>query len=117
MRVWPIGLILVLLLPSLAAQQSGSGPVAKEPFRQASNSVDDRVRDLLSRMNSEEKARQLDMYAGAPALIDKATDNTHAAPDAKFRTEAAEKLLGSLGVGSIHDLYPRAELANKINGG
>jgi len=69
---------------------------------------------LLDRMTTEEKARQLDMYAGVPTLIDKHVDNTHAAPDAQFQPKAATKLFGSLGVGSIHDLYPRAELANEI---
>ena len=57
-------------------------------------------------MTVAEKARQLDMYAGIPDLVDKATNRTHAAPDAVFRTEEAERLWGNLGVGSIHDLYP-----------
>ena len=65
-------------------------------------------------MTLEEKARQLDMYAGVPDLVDKAIDKTHAAPDATFQAAAAEKLFGNLGVGSIHDLYPSAELANTI---
>jgi beta-glucosidase len=65
-------------------------------------------------MTIEEKARQLDMYAGVPDLIDKHVDNTHAAPDARFLPDAGAKLFGALGVGSIHDLYPRAELANEM---
>lgn len=69
---------------------------------------------MLGRMTTEEKARQLDMYAGVPVLIDKHVDNTHAAPDAQFQRDAAARLFGSLGAGSIHDLYPRAELANEI---
>jgi beta-glucosidase len=106
--------LLALLPVLLTAQPSPTAPGANAPYRQASNSIEERVRDLLDRMTTEEKARQLDMYAGVPALIDKHVDNTHAAPDAQFQPEAATKLFGSLGVGSIHDLYPRAELANEI---
>lgn len=65
-------------------------------------------------MTVEEKARQLDMYAGVPDLIDKSIDATHVAPDGKFRTGQAEKLIGTLGVGSIHDLYASAALNNEI---
>lgn len=106
---------LLALLPALlTAQPSSTAPDINAPYRQASNPIEERVRDLLDRMTTEEKARQLDMYAGVPALIDKHVDNTHAAPDAQFQSEATAKLFGSLGVGSIHDLYPRAELANEI---
>jgi beta-glucosidase len=65
-------------------------------------------------MTIEEKARQLDMYAGVPDLVDNALDKTHAAANAKFQTHNAERLFGTLGVGSIHDLYPSAELSNEI---
>ena len=37
-----------------------------------------RVIDLLSRMTVEEMVRQLDLYSGATALVDKHTDSTHA---------------------------------------
>jgi beta-glucosidase len=106
---------VLFLMPSLVpAQPPPTAPGADAPYRQASNPVEERVRDLLGRMTTEEKARQLDMYAGVPALVDKHLDNTHAAPDARFQPEAAARLFGSLGAGSIHDLYPRAELANEI---
>lgn len=108
-------LLIGTLLPApLSAQQAPTGPRTDAPYRQSSKPIEERVRDLLARMTTEEKARQLDMYAGIPALVDKHIDNTHAAPDAQFQTEAAAKLFGSLGAGSIHDLYPRAELANEI---
>jgi beta-glucosidase len=107
--------LLFGLLPALVtAQPSPAAPGTDAPYRQASNSIEERVRDLLGRMTTEEKARQLDMYAGVPVLIDKHVDNTHAAPDAQFQRDAAARLFGSLGAGSIHDLYPRAELANEI---
>jgi beta-glucosidase len=79
--------------------------------------VDERVADLVSRMTVEEKVRQLDMYYGSESLIDKkqTIDNhTHSKPDAIFDPQFAGKKLGDIGVGSIHDLYPSAQLYNKI---
>jgi beta-glucosidase len=64
-------------------------------------------------MTTEEKARQLDMYAGSD-FVDKHADSTHAAPDAQFKAEVAEKTWGGLGVGSLHDLYAPAALSNEI---
>lgn len=107
-------MIALVLAGPLAAQSPSSAPDANAPYRQAALPIDERVRDLLGRMTVEEKARQLDMYAGIPDLIDKAKDKTHAAPDARFLPDSAAKLFGTLGAGSIHDLYPRAELANDI---
>ncbi len=108
-------LFFVLFSPVvLLVAQSSSSPTKQPPYLQPNLPIEERVHDLVSRMTLEEKARQLDMYAGTPALIDKAIDKTHAAPDATFQTAEAEKLWGNLGVGSVHDLYPRAELANAI---
>ncbi|HEY1986458.1 MAG TPA: glycoside hydrolase family 3 N-terminal domain-containing protein [Terracidiphilus sp.] len=106
------GLALLFVAVTIPAQQSASDSNA--PYKQANLPIDERVRDLIGRMTVEEKARQLDMYAGVPDLIDKSIDKTHAAYDARFKPDVAAKLLGSLGVGSIHDLYPSAPLANEI---
>jgi len=92
------------------AQDTDAGPV----YRQAGAPVEQRVRDLLSRMTVEEKVRQLDLYSGAQALVDKHYDDTHATADARFLPERAEALWGSLGVGAIHDLYPTAAQSNEI---
>src|SRR6266851_10252359 len=86
-------------------------------YKRADLPVDERVGDLLGRMTLEEKVRQLDMYYGCQDLVDKkqTIDNhTHAKPDAVFDPRFAEKNLGSLGVGSIHDLYPSAKLYNTV---
>ncbi len=96
------------------AQQRTRISDTTSPYRQSNLPIEDRVRDLIKRMTVEEKARQLDMYAGVPDLVDDALDKTHAAPNARFQTRNAEKLFGALGVGSIHDLYPSAELSNQI---
>ena len=73
-----------------------------------------RLDDLMRRMTPAEKARQLDLYSGAKALVDKQTDETHAAQGAVFLPDKAQALFGDLGVGGIHDLYPTAEQANQI---
>jgi beta-glucosidase len=76
----------------------------------------ERVQALLKQMTLEEKARQLDMYSGASDLLaaEQRIDNTHAKADADFNPERAEKIVGNLGVGSIHDLYPSPKLYNEI---
>jgi beta-glucosidase len=92
----------------------GTLPMYKNPVLTA----DQRVADLVGRMTLEEKVRQLDMYSGCESLIDKKTqtidNHTHAKPNAIFDPNFAEKNLGSLGAGSIHDLYPSPQLYNKI---
>ena len=98
-----------------AAQQTPPPVPADAPYKQATLPIEDRVRDLLSRMTVEEKARQLDMYRGvSPSIGD---DAKQAADDIKangFHPEEAQKVWGNLGVGSIHDLYAPAALNNDI---
>ncbi|HEX3856764.1 MAG TPA: glycoside hydrolase family 3 N-terminal domain-containing protein [Verrucomicrobiae bacterium] len=111
----------VLLLATLGAM-SLAGPIFAQDklpaYKNPNLSVDERVTDLIGRMTVEEKARQLDMYYGSESLIDKKTQtidhHTHAKPDAIFDPQFAEKNIGSLGIGSIHDLYPSPQLYNKI---
>jgi len=83
-------------------------------YKQPDASIEARIQDLMHRMTPEEKVRQLDLYAGAPALMSKHTDDTHAAKDAVFLPEKAEALWGNLGVGGIHDLNPTPEQSNAI---
>jgi beta-glucosidase len=105
---------LVLAAGLLASSSKG----ALLPYKHADLPVDARVRDLLHRMTLEEKARQLDMYSGCDSFIDKKTqtidNHTHAKLNAAFDPQFAEKNVGNLGVGSIHDLYPSPQLYNKI---
>jgi len=104
-------LLLTCLAPALPAQ-----PLP--PYRDASRPVQARVADLLARMTPEEKARQLDMYFGCESLLppSQQINKTHARPDAVLDAAMAEKNLGSLGVGSVHDLFPRARLYNEVQG-
>jgi beta-glucosidase len=97
-------------LTSVGAQSPQQLPL----YKQAGVSIGVRVDDLLRRMTVEEKARQLDMYSGARYIVQRHTDDTHAALDAAFLPEKAQRLWGNLGVGSIHDLNPTPEQANSI---
>jgi beta-glucosidase len=107
-------LFLLCLSAAAVSQEAAHVSDKSAPYRQSNLPIEDRVRDLIARMTIEEKARQLDMYAGVPDLVDEALDKTHAAANAKFQAQHAGKLFGGLGVGSIHDLYPSAELSNEI---
>jgi beta-glucosidase len=87
------------------------------PYKNPKIPVEERVKNLLGRMTVEEKVRQLDMYYGCQDLVAKSQtidNHTHAKPDAVFDPQFAEKNLGALGAGSIHDLYPRAPLYNTV---
>lgn len=100
---------LLAFLPGAATQTSSSAS-----YREPQAPIEQRVDDLLKHMTLEEKARQLDLYAGAKEIVDKHSDDTHAAPDAVFLPDKAQALWGNLGVGGIHDLYPTPEQANAI---
>jgi len=102
-----------LLLAILSA--SGEEPTSP-PYKNRDLGIEERVQDLIGRMTVEEKARQLDMYSGCESLLKdtQCLDKTHAKTNAAFEPELAEKIVGNLGVGSIHDLYPSAGLYNRI---
>lgn len=74
----------------------------KYPYQNPKLSVEDRVTDLLSRMSLEEKVRQMDMYKGE--FFKEGED---------FSKSKADVKIGSLGIGAIHDIYPRS--AKMIN--
>lgn len=86
------------------------------PYQNPDLPVAERIRDLLGRMTLQEKARQLDMYSGAHDFLgpDQRADHTHAKSNAVFNPERAEKILGNLGAGSIHDIYPSPELYDSL---
>ncbi len=74
----------------------------KYPYQDSKMPVEDRVKDLLSRMSLEEKVRQMDMYKGE-FFKDKED----------FSKSKSVAKIGNLGIGAIHDLYPRS--AKMIN--
>ncbi len=105
-----IALVLACLVSASSAQETAL------PYQKSNLPVADRVADLLGRMTPEEKVRQLDMYFGCESLLatNQFVARTHAKPDAVFSSEKAQNNLGTLGIGSIHDLYPRAKLYNEV---
>src|SRR3984957_13400372 len=107
-------LCLACLVPTSFARIDAQSSQETPLYKQANAPIEVRLTDLLQRMTVEEKARQLDMYSAARSIVDKHTDDTHAAIDAVFLPEKAQSLWGDLGVGSIHDLNPTPEQANTI---
>lgn len=102
------------LLPA-GAQQALPAVPANAPYKQAAVPVEDRVRDLVGRMTVEEKARQLDMYRGvSPSTEDDAQKSIDTMKAHGFDPKEAEKTWGSLGVGSIHDVYATGVVNNDI---
>lgn len=76
----------------------------KHPYQNTNLSVEERVTDLLSRMSLEEKVRQMDMYKGE-----------FFKEDEDFSKAKAKTKIGSLGIGAIHDIYPRsAKMINNL---
>ncbi len=96
------------------AQDAHSSVKSAPLYKQANAPIEARIDDLMRRMTIEEKVRQLDMYAGAQALVDKRVDKNHAATDGVFEPEQAKTLFGNLGVGSIHDFYPTPVQSNAV---
>ncbi|HEU4389249.1 MAG TPA: glycoside hydrolase family 3 N-terminal domain-containing protein, partial [Blastocatellia bacterium] len=87
---------------------AGTAPLAQNssslPYLNAVLPVEDRVIDLLSRMSLDEKVRQMDMYSG-----ERFKNGEDFSPD---KTRQA---IGSLGVGAIHDIYPKnADMINAL---
>src|ERR1700722_17536318 len=104
-----VGLICCGHLDYAQEHPSGMKTEKLALYRQANAPIEKRIDDLLRRMTLEEKVRQLDMYAGAKDIVDRHTDDTHAAADSVFVPEKAQREWGNLGVGSIHDLNPTPE--------
>ncbi len=112
MRIASCGVLIFLMLSHYGTVSAESDRIPV--YKQSNTPIEARIRDLMHRMTPEEKVRQLDLYAGAPALMSRHTDETHAAKDAIFLPEKAEALWGNLGVGGIHDLNPTPEQSNTI---
>ncbi|GHT73563.1 glucan 1,4-alpha-glucosidase [Bacteroidia bacterium] len=74
-------------------------------YKDAAQSIDKRVKDLMSRMTMEEKAAQLDMLSANDILLDANT----------FNEEQVIHFIDSMDIGSIHDFYPKtAALSNEL---
>jgi len=96
MRKLTGAVLLAVIIPTLWAGARHRQTNTPLPYRNPALTVEERVKDLLSRMSLEEKVRQMDMYSGE-----------HFKSDEDFALEKASKTIGSLGVGAIHDIYPK----------
>jgi beta-glucosidase len=100
-----VALVILALIASIRVTTTNTlQSTSRLPYRNKDLPVEDRVKDLLSRMSLEEKVRQMDMYSG---------DFFKNGED--FSAETARQKLGSLGVGAVHDIYPKnAEMINAL---
>jgi beta-glucosidase len=99
-------LLLIFFLIISCTERKGNG---KYPYQNSAQPVEKRVEDLLERMTAEEKIRQMDMYWGKEVANMKGHDA------ASYSEEKVSAMLGTAGVGSIHDFYPlSAEITNQI---
>lgn len=88
---------------------SSFGGITPPPYKNPHLPIEQRVDDLLSRMTTEEKIKQLDMYWG------KEVANMGGHEASSYAEEKTAASLGTTGAGSIHDLYPlSAEISNSI---
>lgn len=98
---------LAILITAFCSFES-SKPAVKYPYQNASLPVEKRVADLLSRMTTTEKIRQLDMYSGHEVANMKGHE-------AESYSDSARISIGTEGIGSVHDLYPlTADISNQI---
>lgn len=99
--------MLALLTLSFCSFNKPATPVIP-PYKNAGLPVEQRVADLLKRMTTDEKIRQLDMYWGH----EMANMRGH---EAESMSDSAKINIGTQGIGSVHDLYPlTADVANDI---
>jgi beta-glucosidase len=89
-------IVLAVIIPALGTPAAHWQTAAPLPYRDPKLPVEERIKDLLSRMSLEEKVRQMDMYSGE-----------HFKDGDEFSPEKAGKTIGNLGVGAIHDIYPK----------
>lgn len=100
---YPLLITLSVLLGSNCSQPG------KYAYKDSGLPIEKRIDDLLSRMTIEEKIQQMDMYWG------KEVANMGGHEATSYSEEKVQKMLGTIGIGSVHDFYPlSAEIANKI---
>ena len=98
-----------LLILFLLFSCKGPDGNVKYPYQNSTLPIEKRVDDLLTRMTTDEKIAQLDMYHGTEV----ANMNGHDATS--YAEEKVSAMLTTTSIGSIHDLYPLTpEITNKI---
>jgi beta-glucosidase len=96
--------LVLFLIFSLGFYNNINAQNIKYPYKNSKLPIETRVQDLLARMSLEEKVRQMDMYRGG--------DFKNGEEFSKSKTSS---IIGNLGVGAIHDVYPRsAKMINEL---
>src|SRR5882724_3024965 len=99
--------LLILLVTCCAF--SGDRKSYKYPYQNPALPVEQRVKDLISRMTMDEKIMQLDMFWGKEITDMKGHEAT------SFSEEKTKQVIGTTGIGSVHDLYPlNSSIVNSI---
>jgi len=87
----------------------GSMKFRKYPYQNAKLPIEERITDLIGRMTADEKIEQLDIYWG------KEVANMGGHEAISYSEEKVAKMVGTTGIGAIHDFYPlSAALPNEI---
>jgi len=79
------------------------------PYQNAKLPIEERITDLIGRMTADEKIKQLDMYWGKEVV------NMGEHEAASYSEDKMVKMVGTTGIGSVHDFYPiNAALSNQL---
>ncbi|MFI3267959.1 MAG: glycoside hydrolase family 3 N-terminal domain-containing protein, partial [Rikenellaceae bacterium] len=82
-----------------------TGCSSEPKYKDSKYSVEERVKDLVSRMTLEEKVAQMDMLRAKEIVVDTIT----------FNEENLVHYIDKMNIGAIHDFYPQtAEMANAL---
>jgi len=90
--------ILVLLIMTFCSFKNPK-LLVNPPYKNAALPIEKRVADLLGRMTTAEKIRQLDMYWGHEVANMQGHEAISVSDSMKIN-------IGTQGIGSVHDLYP-----------
>lgn len=98
--------VVVAMLSTLSLKSGAQ----QYPYKNKALPIEQRVKDLLSRMSRLEKIKQLDMYRGFEfAPMGEAHEATI------YNEDTIAKALGKYSVGTMHDFYPLySSLSNKV---
>src|SRR5258706_8384433 len=99
----------LLIAPIVCCAFIGKKDSYKYPYQNPALPVEQRVNDLMSRMTVDEKIMQLDMFWGKEITDMKGHEAN------SFSEEKTKQVIGTTGIGSVHDLYPlNSEIVNSI---
>ncbi len=85
------------------------------PYQDKTMPIEERIDDLLGRMNLEEKVAQTDMIRGVElSTIPHPAHFCAVDATSDFKWDEVEKAFGQRGIGFVHDVYSEPAVLNKI---